>query len=130
MEQKINRNMKHIILSKLPQRFVHRIIKDGLDNFLIGLRKRDNAEIRLGRFTGKGRKPLGYWSVERCKADAAKYKTRTEWQDNSNSAYTAAAKNKWLDICCANMTSKQQQWDLEKCRVDAAKYTSKMEWQK
>ena len=38
------------------------------------------------------------WTLEACKADAAKYKTRNEWRKNSN-AYEKARREKWLDEC-------------------------------
>jgi len=48
-------------------------------------------------------KPLGYWSYERCKVDAKKYKSRSEWQENSGSAYIKAHLKGWLDECCSHM---------------------------
>lgn len=51
----------------------------------------------------KTQKPTGYWSVDRCRIEALKYKTRFEFQKNSISAYSAAYKKKWLDIICSHM---------------------------
>lgn len=48
------------------------------------------------------RKPNSYWTLERCKEDASKYKTRNEWQENSG-GYAAAYKKRWLDQCCGHM---------------------------
>lgn len=45
------------------------------------------------------------WDLNKCKEDANKYKTRQEWRRNSNSAYNAAHKNKWIEICCKHMVS-------------------------
>ena len=69
-----------------------------------------------------------YWDLESCKLDALKYKTRNEWNKNSNSAYRTAHRNKWLDECCYHMTS--YKWTLESCKLDALKYNTRSEWYK
>jgi hypothetical protein len=51
----------------------------------------------------KKRKPDGYWTLERCKKDALKYKSRTKWHKKSSGAYDKAIKNGWLNICCKHM---------------------------
>lgn len=38
-----------------------------------------------------------YWTYDRCKKEASKYKFRTEFMKASSSAYTRCLKNKWLD---------------------------------
>jgi hypothetical protein len=43
------------------------------------------------------------WTLEKCMADAKKYKTPGEWQDKSNNAYYGAWRHDWLDQCCAHM---------------------------
>lgn len=80
------------------------------------------------------RKPLGYWTLERCMDDAAKYKTRSEWQKLSVSGYDAAKRKGWLDQCCDHMDPEAHgkpngYWTLERCMEDAAKYSSRREWQ-
>ena len=45
----------------------------------------------------------GYWTKERCDEDALKYNSRSEWNKNNSSAYSAAHKNGWLDECCKHM---------------------------
>jgi predicted GIY-YIG superfamily endonuclease len=47
--------------------------------------------------------PRNYWTFERCKKEARKYKSRKEFFINSSSAYGSATKNDWLDICCSHM---------------------------
>lgn len=49
------------------------------------------------------KKPNNYWTLNRCIVDALKYKTRSEWSKNSNSAYTTARKNNWMEECCKHM---------------------------
>lgn len=79
------------------------------------------------------RKPKGYWTLEKCRQEALKYKTRNEWSNYHMSSYTAALKNDWLDICCALMPKKQKPrgyWTLEACKQEALKYKTKLEWQR
>ena len=54
----------------------------------------------------KKRKPIGYWTKERCKEETLKYNTRSEFQKGSESAYQAARKNGWLDDICKHMPRK------------------------
>lgn len=75
----------------------------------------------------------GYWTKDRCKAEAAKYKTRKAWEDAVKPAYNRASKNGWLDECCAHMEDvrkKNGYWNLERCKEDAKKYSSRSEWRK
>ena len=44
-----------------------------------------------------GRLPSGTWTKDRCKEEALKYKTKTEFRKNNSSAYQAAYRNGWLD---------------------------------
>lgn len=57
--------------------------------------------------------PYGYWTLERCKADALKYATKQEWREANVSAYSIAKANKWIDLCCA---------------TEAKRYTSARQW--
>lgn len=47
--------------------------------------------------------PAGYWTRERCKEDAGKYKTKKKWAKDSGGAYDAALSNNWIDECCEHM---------------------------
>ncbi len=49
------------------------------------------------------------WILETCKSDAKRYKSRSEWQKFSVSAYQAARRNGWLDECCEHM-EKRSRW--------------------
>ena len=42
------------------------------------------------------RKAKGYWTLERCKKEASKYETVSEWQKRSSSAFHAAYRNGWI----------------------------------
>ena len=48
-------------------------------------------------------KPNGYWTKEKCKEDALKYNTKTEWGKSSGGAYNSVCKNGWIDECCGHM---------------------------
>lgn len=75
------------------------------------------------------KKPNGYWTLERCKEEAKKYGTKSEWKSNSFS-YQIALNNKWIDECCAHMEGSKPKgyWTLEKCLEEAKKYKRKIEW--
>ena len=46
---------------------------------------------------GDKRKHSGYWTKEKCRIEALKYKTRNEFFKESRSAYNSSWKNGWLD---------------------------------
>lgn len=48
-------------------------------------------------------KPVRYWTIENCKIEAFKYKTRTEFKNKSAGAYGACLSNKWIDEVSAHM---------------------------
>ena len=52
------------------------------------------------------KKPKGYWTLEMCIEDAKKYRSISEWNKNSSSAYQVAWKNGWLNECTTYMTKK------------------------
>ena len=80
------------------------------------------------------KKPSGYWTLERCKAEALKYTTITEWSKNDSGSYSAAKINKWVDECTKHMVKKitkpKGYWTLERCLEEALKYTYKKEWER
>lgn len=43
------------------------------------------------------RKPRGYWTKEKCKIEALKYKFRVDFRNGSNNTYSAARRNGWLN---------------------------------
>ena len=48
-------------------------------------------------------KPKGYWTKEKCRKEALKYKKRTKFQRGSSGAYDAVLRNGWLDDVCKHM---------------------------
>ena len=47
--------------------------------------------------------PKGYWTKEKCQEEALKYKTRSDFNKGSLSAYCKAWDCKWLDEVCSHM---------------------------
>ena len=56
--------------------------------------RKNNPEWLAERFGSRGMKK---WNHETCYEEAKKYKSRGQFQDGSNQAYTVARKNGWLD---------------------------------
>ncbi len=78
-------------------------------------------------------KPKGYWTKELCLVEAKKYKTRNEWQKNSQTSYNKSRMNGWYDECILHMEIKKipsTYWTKELCLVEAKKYNSKSKWKK
>ena len=48
-------------------------------------------------------KPAKYWNKEKCKEEASKYNSRSEFKRKNGSSYQSALKNKWLDEICSHM---------------------------
>lgn len=79
------------------------------------------------------RKPIGYWTKERCLESAKKYDTPREWKKNESTPYSTANNNGWYEECTAHMTNthvSKNYWNKENCIADAKKYNTIVEWQK
>ena len=76
----------------------------------------------------------GYWEVkEHCVEEAKKYKSRTEFRENAQTAYSYSKKNGWLDefFPITNNHRKTSIWEnKENCTKEAKKYKSRSEFQK
>ena len=79
--------------------------------FALGASGAWDAATRMGvmddvcaHMTG-GRTVNGFWTKERCAAEALKFAHRTEWRNSpaSYTAYQTANRRGWLDWCCAHM---------------------------
>jgi hypothetical protein len=72
------------------------------------------------------------WTLEKCKEEALKYKTRNEFRLNS-SAYSAALRNNWITDICSHMTQKSKPkgyWTFEMCKIAAKNCNSRIEFNK
>jgi predicted GIY-YIG superfamily endonuclease/isopentenyldiphosphate isomerase len=77
-------------------------------NFKIGSMNAYSAAKRNGwlddvcsHMTGK--MPNGYWTIDKVREEALKFKTRSEFKRESSSAYSYALKNGWLDDVSSHM---------------------------
>lgn len=107
--------------------------------------------VKLERDTIKKYKSLGFkilnvakagsigggnlvWTLEKCKKEAKRFKTRREFAKKSNSAYNSARRYGWLDIVCAHMNTAKTKpagfWTKEKCLEEVVKYNSRNEFYK
>jgi len=71
------------------------------------------------------------WTYLACKKEALKFKTRSEFNLNSGSAYNAAKRNKWFNEICSHMISTKKPmkyWTFEKCKEEALKYSTKKDF--
>lgn len=78
-------------------------------------------------------KPTGHWDLKRCRADAALYKSRSEWKRQSSSAYSSAQKNNWLEDCCSYIGKNlkySRNWSKEDCIQSASRFLTRGMWQK
>jgi predicted GIY-YIG superfamily endonuclease/nuclear transport factor 2 (NTF2) superfamily protein len=71
------------------------------------------------------------WDFDKCLNEALEYETRTDFKENSSSAYGSALKNNWVDEICVHMDRLQNPknfWDYTKCEQEALKYKSRTEF--
>ena len=79
------------------------------------------------------KKPLGYWTKEKCFEEALKYNNRSEWNKKSCPSYTAAKKYGWFEECTAHMTllvRPNGTWTKELLIIEAKKWKTLSEWRK
>lgn len=70
------------------------------------------------------------WTLATCQLDALNYNTKSEWQENSSSAFSIAHRNGWIEDCCIHMNCRKSNsyWTLAKCKEEARKYNTRKEW--
>lgn len=68
------------------------------------------------------------WTLESCQLDAKKYKTRSDWQSNSGSAYQTASQKGWLVDCCMHMEYGNIIWTKENCINSAKQHKTRTSW--
>lgn len=67
-------------------------------------------------------KPNGYWTYERCKEEANKYSSKSEFQKGNGTAYAVARKKRWINDWFGNKINPNNTWTKEKCYEEALKY--------
>lgn len=75
-------------------------IKNSYSAYQISLR---NGWIDIVCKNLPGWMPKGYWTKEKCKEEAAKYKTRVDFELGSSSACQISRRNNWIDEICSHM---------------------------
>jgi len=50
--------------------------------------------------------PRGYWTLEKCKEVALRYKKPGDWYKGDRGSYNSAQRNGWLKACCKHMVKK------------------------
>lgn len=101
------------------------------------LQKHPNWLEEFTKHLIRKQKPFGYWlhNKERCRKEALKYKTRTEFLKGSPSAYNAMHQNGWESELCSHMKYVQlpngywKKNENEKKLLNAGKkYKTQKEW--
>ena len=73
------------------------------------------------------------WTFDACKKEAKKYNLKKDFKNNSNTAYQAAHKNKWLEKICSHMIENKKPskyWTKERCATEALKFNHKIVFKK
>ena len=87
-----------------------------------------NDAIRLGYVGSSNR-----WTKERCVAEAAKYKTNTEFRTQSPSAYRSAKRNGWLETIQKSLVITRKPngyWSKDRCAQEALQYHARTDFLK
>jgi len=67
-----------------------------------------------------------YATIEQCKEDSLKYKSKTEWFKKSNTIYCVAKINGWSNECCQHMKGNKTYG----CVADALRFKNESTWKK
>jgi hypothetical protein len=73
------------------------------------------------------RKPKGYWTKERCREEALKYNTRSEFKKRNEGVYKKIQTEGWFDELCGHMIDLYKHWTKEDCKEEALKYNTRDE---
>ena len=77
----------------------------------------------------KKKKKYIKWTYEKCKNEASKYNTKTEFKHKSNYAYKISLKNNFLNEICLHM-NKRNKWNFDNVIKEAKKYNTKTDFSK
>lgn len=78
----------------------------------------------------------GYWTLDLCKEEAAKYQTRDDWEKGSSVSYQKAINRGWLTKCTAHIKDFRRKpavpavWTIEKCAEIAKQCQKRSEFKK
>lgn len=71
------------------------------------------------------RKPHGYYTYRRLRAEALKYRSKREFSQKNPSAYTSAVSKKMIDIVAKDLPENTNQWSYQKVKDEALKYKTR-----
>ena len=72
------------------------------------------------------------WTYEKCLEESKKYKSRSEFYKNNNTAYNASTRNKWINdfVWLKRPVVHNKKWTYETCYEEAKKYSTRSEFEK
>jgi hypothetical protein len=73
---------------------------------------------------------MKFYTLQRCKASAARFETRTSWAKGDRGAYDAAYRNKWIEECCGHMRYEWRRRSLDECKRIAQAYPTRWAWER
>ena len=78
------------------------------------------------------KKPIGYWTKERCKEKSLLCFSIKEFKYEYNSAYASCLRNGWLNDVCSHLKGYKSHnfWTKEECQKESIKYKTKKEFRK
>lgn len=76
------------------------------------------------------KKPFGYWTYDRCFAEAKKYKFKADFKKNAAGAYNAALSNGWYSDYDWLKSRSLTKWTYETCFEEAKKYQTRYAFEK
>ncbi|MBI2780145.1 MAG: hypothetical protein HYX62_10270 [Gammaproteobacteria bacterium] len=94
------------------------------------------AAIRLGIIRSisahmvPSRAPKGFWTEQRIRTTARKYRTRATFRRRAPHAYAAATKNRIMDAVCGHMQFiRHPDWRMDEIAREARNYSSRSEFE-
>lgn len=98
------------------------------------IKNKNWLEQLTSQYIKSNRKSNNYWTFEKCKEEALKYKTKKEFEKKSKSAYCIAIKNNWLYVICQHMIIKKRingYWNnYDNCKKAALNCNSREDFKK
>ena len=91
---------------------------------------RSNGWIILNRIKGGTIGGVLKWNFEKCREEALKFNTRTEFKRGNDSAYKSAKRHSWFDEICSHMIIINKHWTIDECNKRALKYNSRYDFAK
>ena len=80
------------------------------------------------------KRPAGYWTLDKCKEDAQRFNSKSEWEEEAKNSYLAALKKGRIEECVKHMVVLRRKngfWDVkENCIIECSKYDNEVELRK